>query len=277
MAIHLKQLSELPFSEVTDLWNLAFSDYLVPINMSQTELSDRFTNLGLSKSLSLVAEEEGELVGILLYGQQDYQGKKQGWIGGMAVIPAKRQLGIAELLMKAALKQGQAENLDELLLEVIKSNSKAIKLYEKIGFSPLTEVLNGQLDLEGLADQTSHDLALKSVPVTSRQQLLESPVVIWQNRLGTPGQLALVTEGERELGFVFYSSVASEKRLVIKQVLLLGERQTFLKELLLSLRKYNNVKKVTFSNLDLKDSINEQLAKQELDRGISQIQMIYRY
>ncbi|MGY3746020.1 GNAT family N-acetyltransferase [Vagococcus salmoninarum] len=277
MEIDLKKLSDLPFSEVTDLWNLAFSDYLVPINMSQTQLADRFTHLGLSKSLSLVAVQGGELVGILLYGEQDYQGKKQGWIGGMAVIPGKRQLGIAQLLMTAALGQGRARGLDELLLEVISSNSKAIKLYEKIGFNSLTEVLNGHIDLKVVDPQKKPHLVLKSVPVTKQQQLLESPVVIWQNRLVTPGELALVTDGKDEIGFVFYSSIISEKRLVIKQVLVLQERQTFLEELLLSLRDYQDVEKITFSNLDLKDPINEQLSKQVLDRGVSQIQMIYRY
>lgn len=50
-----------------------------------------------------------------------------------------QNLGIATLLLNNIIKQCKSLNLDNIFLEVRKSNTSAIKLYEKLGFKNISE------------------------------------------------------------------------------------------------------------------------------------------
>lgn len=52
----------------------------------------------------------------------------------IGVKPAYRSLGVGEALLKDCIRELQRMGMDELFLEVAKSNQIALKLYRKLGF-----------------------------------------------------------------------------------------------------------------------------------------------
>ncbi len=77
-----------------------------------------------------VAEREGEVVGYICC--WDVADEVQ--ILNVAVHPHFRRQGIADLLLRSALEDGQRSGVQSANLEVRGSNLPAIQLYKKLGF-----------------------------------------------------------------------------------------------------------------------------------------------
>jgi ribosomal protein S18 acetylase RimI-like enzyme len=91
--------------------------------LAMQELSD------LDLARSRVAIVDGRAVGICLLGVRG----RQGWIGGLGVVPAERRRGLGRRLMEAALEDAAVERVS---LEVLEGNAGALALYEALGFRP---------------------------------------------------------------------------------------------------------------------------------------------
>ncbi|HUQ96019.1 MAG TPA: GNAT family N-acetyltransferase [Chitinophagaceae bacterium] len=89
----------------------------------------------------LVAESETGLVGAgyarLLQAKPMYAYKHYAYLGFMYVEPHFRGQGINQKIMNALRKWVIAKGVTELRLEVYVGNERAIRAYEKIGFSKL--------------------------------------------------------------------------------------------------------------------------------------------
>lgn len=87
----------------------------------------------------LVAEINNEIIGSG-YGQirdrkDFFKQKKYGYIGFMYVKEEFRGKGISQMILENLYTWFRAQNLDEIRLTVYKKNQRAIKAYEKAGFS----------------------------------------------------------------------------------------------------------------------------------------------
>lgn len=82
------------------------------------------------KSLYLVAELEGEIVGCC--GVTNICG--DGDVNNVVVAMEHQGKGIAQALMQELLIQGKAMGIENFTLEVRVSNAPAIHVYEKLGF-----------------------------------------------------------------------------------------------------------------------------------------------
>lgn len=86
----------------------------------------------------LVAVCDGKIAGYI--GSYGVLGEM--FVTNIAVLPEKRRQGIGEKLLKSLIDVCKAENSAFLTLEVRKSNSAAISLYEKLGFEKVGERKN---------------------------------------------------------------------------------------------------------------------------------------
>lgn len=77
-----------------------------------------------------VAESDGEIIGML--GLHPRHGRADL---GMAILEAWRGKGVGTAMMDAAIAAARARSLDKISLFVWPHNERAIKLYEKVGFS----------------------------------------------------------------------------------------------------------------------------------------------
>ena len=62
---------------------------------------------------------------------------EEGHIANVAVLPAYRQKGYAEYLLRTVMALALAEGVQRMTLEVRESNLPAQRLYEKLGFQPV--------------------------------------------------------------------------------------------------------------------------------------------
>ena len=90
----------------------------------------------------LVAEIDGKIVGYEMckteFGFSNFKKLgfvKKGHVVSIAVIDEQRKKGIGKALVEESVIGIQARNCDEFYLEVRCSNTDAVRLYEKLGFS----------------------------------------------------------------------------------------------------------------------------------------------
>lgn len=158
MTIELRPASSLDLGELAELFNKAYSDYLVPFHLDPDRLGFMVEAFDLDLDASRIALRDGEPVGI---GQLGIRAE-DGWIGGLGVAPEARRSGIGELLMRALHDEGRARGLRRVWLEVIEANERAFLLYEKLGYRVVRDVevwsLSGDHE-PGSAEQVSLDVA----------------------------------------------------------------------------------------------------------------------
>lgn len=143
-------LENVAFSEILATFNLAFSDYSIPLQLTEAQLAAKMKSDNTDFSFSAGAFEEGKLIGIILHGYAEISGEKWFYNGGTGVIPAKRGQKITSQLYDFLLPKLKEKNAQKVVLEVINTNKAAIATYQKLGFV-ISRTLNcykGELHLK---------------------------------------------------------------------------------------------------------------------------------
>ncbi len=101
--------------------------------------------------LQLVAEKNGQLIGILTMGREELyrQNHKAGF--SMCVAKSHWGKGVGKSLLKEALIWADEQSIKRVEITVVKENSRAIKLYENLGFE-----IEGILKLEHKIDENTY-------------------------------------------------------------------------------------------------------------------------
>ena len=115
--------------EVLRVFNLGFSDYLLPMVMDEADLADHIACNDIDLACSRVAVDV-EPVAFALAARRG----ADAWIGGMGVAPPYRRSGLGRRTLMAAIGAVAAEGVDTVWLEVLEGNVAAIALYERLGF-----------------------------------------------------------------------------------------------------------------------------------------------
>ncbi|WP_315116232.1 GNAT family N-acetyltransferase [uncultured Clostridium sp.] len=124
----------------------AFSDYQVKMDLPLWKFKQMLQRRGYVPEMSIGAFKNEMLVGFVLNGFRNWNGKSTVYDLGTGVVGEYRRQGITSdmlLNIKEALKEKQVE---QYLLEVIKSNTSAVQLYKKQGFEIQREFTCFQLD-----------------------------------------------------------------------------------------------------------------------------------
>jgi ribosomal protein S18 acetylase RimI-like enzyme len=143
--MEIKSLEKTGFQEILDCFNLAFSDYFVKFEATYDYLWERWLAADVDYSFSFGAFAGDRLVGFIISGEGVFQGKRCIYNAGTGVIPEYRGRRIVEQIYEVALEKFRMNGIEQLILEVITENWKAIKAYKKVGFEIKRELacLNG--------------------------------------------------------------------------------------------------------------------------------------
>lgn len=128
-ALRLVSARSLDPAELVRVFNLGFSDYLVPMQMDEAALADHIANNDIDLECSRVAVDV-EPVGFALVARRG----TEAWIGGMGTSPAYRRIGLGARTLTAAIEAAAAVGVAAVWLEVLEENAPAIGLYERLGF-----------------------------------------------------------------------------------------------------------------------------------------------
>lgn len=128
---------EFSIEELTTLYNQTRVDYLIPMPMNAARLAEYVRVYDVSLPHSLVAREEGEVLGLAMLGVR----KARTWITRLGVLPTTRRHGTGQALMEGLLERTTQLGYQFSMLEVIKNNTPAHMLFLKMGFKEIGELL----------------------------------------------------------------------------------------------------------------------------------------
>lgn len=132
-----RTLTDGDFDAVVNCFKESFSDYVVPFSLTAPQLREICARRAVIFELSVGAFDGGRLVGFTLNG---FDGQT-AYDSGTGVVPSHRRQGLARDMMQFVLPRLRDAGARRYLLEVIETNTRAVALYESLGFTttrPLT-------------------------------------------------------------------------------------------------------------------------------------------
>ena len=129
--------SEFTVEELTEAYNQSRIDYIVPMPMNVARLHAYVDDYEVDLSRSVVAQDEGETLGLAMLGVRP----RHTWITRLGVLPVRRHSGAGEAMMRYLVSQSRSLGADHIILEVIKNNEPAHRLFRKLGFVETRELL----------------------------------------------------------------------------------------------------------------------------------------
>jgi ribosomal protein S18 acetylase RimI-like enzyme len=138
--ISIRTLYQTNIETIVKAFNLAFSDYIVPMKLAQEQLEAKIRNENIKLEYSIGAFEENQLIAFILHGSVMNNGKQTLYNSGTGVVPDKRGNNLTLKLYEFLLPQLPAIGTNSIILEVITTNKPAITTYKKTGFKIFREL-----------------------------------------------------------------------------------------------------------------------------------------
>lgn len=128
--LQIRSASSVTLDDVAALFNAAYSDYAVPMQISRELLERMVRVFALDLAVSRFGVADGEPAALTLVGRRD----TRAWLAGVGVAPAMRHRGYGDAITRAAVEEAHAHGAREVWLEVLDANLSARRIYEAIGF-----------------------------------------------------------------------------------------------------------------------------------------------
>ncbi|MBI3242496.1 MAG: GNAT family N-acetyltransferase [Chloroflexi bacterium] len=135
--LELIPASKFTLKELTTIYNKSRVDYLVPMPMNIAKMTEYIHVYDINLENSFVAMDEGVMQGLGMLGVR----AGRAWITRLGVLPTSRRHGAGRTLMVALLEAAERLDIRFTMLEVIKNNVPAQKLFLKLGFYETGELL----------------------------------------------------------------------------------------------------------------------------------------
>lgn len=133
--VDYKSCREVDKRLVFQAFQKGFSDYMINFQMTEEFFIERFFGAeGNSLDHSYIALEDSMGIGVILGGIREFDGLKTMRCGAMCISPERRGKGVAKRLLELHKQMAKNEKCQQLFLEVIVGNDRAIKFYEKNGY-----------------------------------------------------------------------------------------------------------------------------------------------
>lgn len=149
-----KSLNNVSYNQIAQCFNLAFSDYYLPIQLTEEKLQSYLEISGVDKELSYGAFLNNEIVGFILNSCSIYNNCRAVFDIGTGVIPDHRGNKVFTNLFRFAEQELKKHQIEKYYLEVLQQNDKAISVYKKQAFTITREfsVLNASDYDKGIID-----------------------------------------------------------------------------------------------------------------------------
>ena len=136
--MEIKSLEKTDFETLFVAFSKAFADYDLQLNAD--ELKTMWKRRGFNPKLSFAAFEEKDIVAFTLNGIGNFNGKKMAYDTGTGTLKEYRGKGLAAKIFEHSIPYLKEANINQYLLEVLQHNSKAISVYQKMGFEVTREL-----------------------------------------------------------------------------------------------------------------------------------------
>jgi len=130
MTIELRPLLDFELQESINVINLGFSGYFVHIELTQAAFLNMIRTDGIDMGWSRMIHLDGQAVGAALIARRGWTSR----LAAMCLSPASRGRGAGRAVMDLLLAEAATRGDRSMVLEVIKQNAPAVRLYESCGF-----------------------------------------------------------------------------------------------------------------------------------------------
>ncbi len=141
-------LDDTCFDTLYRCFSEAFSDYVVPFALTETQFRNHLNLTGVDLNRTIGCFNSNDLVGFSLNGFGEWNGSPTVYDAGTGVIPSRRRQRISESMFEKMIPEFFESGIEQFLLEVVSTNTGAISLYEKLGFKPVRSLALLQCDAE---------------------------------------------------------------------------------------------------------------------------------
>jgi ribosomal protein S18 acetylase RimI-like enzyme len=128
-------LDESHFTVLYETFIQAFSDYVVPFAITETQFRNHIILNGVDLNRTVGCFDGERLVGFWLNGFGRWNGLETVYDAGTGVVPDHRRRGISEAMFDMMMPEFSRQGIRQCLLEVVSVNDAAIRLYKKLGFT----------------------------------------------------------------------------------------------------------------------------------------------
>jgi GNAT superfamily N-acetyltransferase len=130
MSFDTAPASNYPLSELVNILNLGFEDYLVPIQFNIAAFTSLLRKDGVDLHASKVLTSDDQPCGIALLARRGWTSR----LAAMGIGKGARGKGAGSWFMDSLIKDACERGEREMVLEVIEQNEPAVSLYRKHGF-----------------------------------------------------------------------------------------------------------------------------------------------
>lgn len=127
----LRTLTPGDLDAVVAAFNEAFSDYAVRFSLTRAQLAEICARRAVVFDLSIGVFDGERLFGFTLNGVDG----QTAYDSGTGVVPSHRRTGLAREMMEFAIPRLHDAGANRYILEVIETNTRAVPLYESLGFT----------------------------------------------------------------------------------------------------------------------------------------------
>ncbi|MCU4177514.1 GNAT family N-acetyltransferase [Carboxylicivirga sp. N1Y90] len=132
MSYPIKSLTNIPLDTIFRAFGEAFKDY--EIQLDKEGFRTMIQRRGFRPELSFAAFDDENIIAFTLNGIGNFNGKKTAYDTGTGTIKEYRGQGLATKIFEYSLPILKEEGIEQYLLEVLQRNTKAVSVYQKLGF-----------------------------------------------------------------------------------------------------------------------------------------------
>jgi ribosomal protein S18 acetylase RimI-like enzyme len=271
--MEIKTLDGVNIAEIAETFNAAFSDYLVPIQLSENDLRAKMQSENTVPAYSAGAFTDGKLIGFILIGIDG----QIAYNGGTGVIPAFRGQNLTTKMYSFLLPLLAQKGITTHRLEVITENIKAIPVYEKIGFKIIRTVICFKGSVSGNTDRQK----LEEIELTAIRDNFFDFEPTYQNtaaailRARSQHTAIGAFADDQLVGFIVFSPSAAR----VKQFAVARDfrNKGLGKRLFQEVQKIVGDRQISLINVDDRDGSIDFLQKIGLEKTVRQFEMELRH
>lgn len=209
--LKIKKMLDCTIADAVHAWNVGFEGYPVNMNTVPDKFLERMVNEDLSISLSIIAFDDKQPIGIVLHGGREINGQKVAWNGGTGIAREYRGRGVGKKLMDSSISILKENSVDIATLEVMDDNFKAYSLYKNKGYKTVDNLeylkLNGVLEQNPIVKTYKNYNVEKVSPQQIGQVRFYKAMNPWQTQWQSAknGEGILVKDSSgNEIGYAYY-------------------------------------------------------------------------
>ena len=276
--MEIRSLEQSTLQELIDCFLEAFSSYAIKMPEDIEYWNWRFYTARVDFSLSYGCFHDDKLVAFIFIGVDEIAGVKIAFNTGTGVVEAHRGKKLVDKLYAHAIPNFKLAGIDCCSLEVLTSNERAIRVYERIGFVKtktlhcynqsnsiaINEILTKELDVKRALERS------KEVQSHYSWDFINSALL---RTLNTLTALEVFDERERAIGYF----IINKKRKTLCQLELYSGNSNLHWTMILRAIEQSEIKSIKLNNVDKnRVELNKSLLEAKWDNHVDQYEMIMK-